>query len=166
MHFRFPRLLLALGAAAFFFSSCTLLEPGQPTAAITVKSHSAFNVTDVVERVFVDDGYQTVLRTGDGLTFESKASKTDKVFYGDWNEGDVTQRVKVAISSNGEEKFRIRCIPYVVRDPHDVSFEDQHRRFDLISPHYSSLLKEVRKQLDELWLSRESSGEADPAPSS
>jgi hypothetical protein len=165
MNFRFPRLLLALGAAVFALASCTLLEPGGPSAALTVKAHSAFHVTDVVERVFVDDGYQTILRTGDGLTFERKATKTDKLLYGDWNEGEVTQRVRVTIASLGEEKFRLRCIPFVVRDPHDVSFEDQHRRMQLFSFHYGSLLREVRKQCDELWLSRESTGAAEPAAS-
>ena len=120
-------------------------------------------MNDVVERVFVDDGYQTILRTGDGITFERKASKTDNLFYGDWNESEVTQRVRVAITSTSDEKFRLRCTPFVVRDPHDVSFEDQHRRLDLFSPHVSSLLREVRRQCDELWLSRES---ALPAASS
>lgn len=160
---RFPRPLLVLSAAAFLLSSCAILEPGGPSAALTVKAHSAFNVSDVVERVFVDDGYQTILRTGDGLTFERKASKTDQVFYGDWNEGEVTQRVRVTIATTGDERYRLRCIPFVVRDPHDVSFEDQHRRLDLFSPHFSSLLREVRKQCNELWLSRES---AAPAASS
>ena len=160
MSFHFSRALLVLGAAAFFLSSCVLFEPGGPSAAITVKAHSAFNVSDVVERVFVDDGYQTILRTGDGITFERKASKTDNIFYGDWNEGEVTKRVRVGITSTGDEKYRLRCTPFVVRDPHDVSFEDQHRRFDLISPHVSGLLKEVRRQCDELWLSQESAAPA------
>lgn len=146
------RLFLLAHCAAL--SSCTLLEPGGPSAAMTVKAHSAFKVSDVVERVFVDEGYQTILRTADGLTFEHKASKTDQVLYGDWNEGEITQRVKVTIASGGDETYRVRCIPFVVRDPHDVSFEDQHRRMQLFSFHYSRLLREVRRQCRELWLSR------------
>jgi hypothetical protein len=164
MNFRPARALLLL-AAAVSLSSCALLEPGGPSAALTVHAHSAFNVSDIVERVFVDDGYQTILRTGDGLTFETKASKTDKLLYGDWNEGEVTQRVRVNIASLGEEKFRLRCIPFVVRDPHDVSFEDQHRRMQIVSFHYGSLLREVRKQCNELWFSRESAGATGPSES-
>ncbi|MGB8168251.1 MAG: hypothetical protein WCF18_12210 [Chthoniobacteraceae bacterium] len=165
MNPRFHCLLATLCVAAACLSSCTLFEPGGPSAAITVKARSAFNVTDVVERVFVDEGYQTILRTGDGVTFERKATKTDQVLYGDWNEGEVTQRAKVTIASNGEELYRVRCIPYVVRDPHDVSFEDQHRRMQLYSFHYSKLLKEVRKQCDELWFSREPAASGEPAAS-
>jgi hypothetical protein len=155
-----PRLLLLTLCAVF--SSCTLFEPGGPTAAITVKSHSAFKVTDVVERVFVDDGYQPIQRTGDSITFEHKATKADQMMYGDWNEGEITQRVKLAIAplGNGDD-FRVRCTPFVVRDPHDISFEDEHRRVQLFSFHYTSLLREVRRQCNELWLSREP---AEPAP--
>jgi hypothetical protein len=149
------RLRVLIAALCVLLSSCTLLEPGGPSAAITVQAHSAFKVTDVVERVFSDEGYKTISRTGDGLLFEAKASMTDQVLYGDWNEGEITQRVKVTIASSNDEKFRVRCIPYVVRDPHDVSFEDQHRRAQLFSFHYSSLLREVRRQCKELWLSRE-----------
>jgi len=166
MNLRLICLFLALAFAAVSLPSCTLFEPGGPSAAMTVRARSSFHVTDVVERVFVDDGYQTILRTGDAVTFERKASKTDSLFYGDWNESEVTQRVRVTVATNGEEKYRVRCTPFVVRDPHDVSFEDQHRRFDLISPHLSSLLKEVRRQCDELWLSRESGGEPAPPASS
>src|SRR5688572_15755549 len=123
MLIRLPCRLLALCGAVLSLSSC-VFEPGGPSAAITVKAHSAFRVTDVVERVFVDDGFKPILRTGDGLLFERNASKTDKMLYGDWIGGELTQRVKVTISSSGDEKFRLRCIPYVVRDPHDTAFED------------------------------------------
>lgn len=165
MNLRFSRLLIVICSASVCLPSCTILEPGGPSAAITVKARSVFNVTDVVERVFVDDGYQTTQRTGESMTFESKATRTDKLLYGDWLEGDITQRVRVTITSNGEERYRVRCIPYVVRDPHDVSFEDQHRRAQLFSFHYSSLLKEVRKQCDELWFSRDPAAAGEPAAS-
>ena len=152
------RLSSLCGAALLaLLPACTLLEPGGPSAAITVRAHSSFHVTDVVERVFVDDGYQPILRTGDGITFERKASTTDSLLYGNWNESEVTQRVRVMIASRGDETYRLRCIPFVVRDPHDVSFEDQHRRIQPFSYHYTSLLREVRRQCNELWLSRGSS---------
>jgi hypothetical protein len=154
MNVRFPRLLLALLGALVFLNSCSILEPGGPSAAVTVKGYSTFPVGTVVERVFVDDGYQPILRGWDGVTFERKASRTDQMLYGDWNEGEITQRVKVTITAKGDDKFRVRCIPFVVRDPHDVSFEDQHRRAQLFSFHYSSLLRDVRRQCKELYLTR------------
>lgn len=148
--------LLCAAALLALLPACTILEPGGPSAAVTVKARSSFDVTAIIERVLVDDGYQPIQRTGDGITFERKASKTDTMLYGNWNESEVTQRVRVAIASRGDETYRLRCIPYVVRDPHDVSFEDQHRRAQLFSFHYSSLLREVRRQCKELWLSRDS----------
>ncbi len=154
MNSRYLRLLVVLSGAALVFSSCTLLEPGSPSAAVTVKARSSFDVSSILERVFVDDGYQTIQRTGDGITFESKASKTDNLLYGNWNESKVTQRVTVTIASRGDETYRLRCLPSVVRDPHDVSFEDQHRRFQPFSLHYGSLMREVRRQCNELWLSQ------------
>jgi hypothetical protein len=148
------RLILAFGAVASLLSACTLLEPGGPSAARTITARSAFQVKDVVERVFVDEGYQPTLRTADGITFERKASRADQVFYGDWIGGEITQRVKVTVTPRGEERFRVGCIPYIVRDPHDISFEDQHRRMQIFSFHYASLLREVRRQCRELYLSR------------
>ena len=153
---KFRLALLCAAALLAFLPACTILEPGGPSAAVTVKARSSFDVTAIIERVLVDDGYQPIQRTGDGITFERKASKTDTMLYGNWNESEVTQRVRVAIASRGDETYRLRCIPYVVRDPHDVSFEDQHRRAQLFSFHYSSLLREVRRQCKELWLSRDS----------
>ena len=155
MNLRFFRLLIAPCLAAVCLSSCAIFEPGGPSAAITMKARSAFDVTSVVERVFVDEGYQTTQRTGEGLTFERSASRMDNVLYGDWNEGDVVQRVRVTIVSKGEERYRLGAIPYVVRDAHDVSFEDQHRRAQLFSFRYRRLLKDVRNQCDELWFSRD-----------
>ena len=157
MNLPFLRLLVTLGGAITCLSSCAILEPGAPSAAITVKARSSFQVTDVVERVFVDHGYQTTLRTAEGLTFERKASRMDNLLYGDWNEGEVVQRVKVTIASKGEERYRLGCIPYVVRDPHDISFEDQQRRTQIFSLRYRSMLRDVRRQCDELWFSREPS---------
>jgi hypothetical protein len=154
MFFRIFTRLLALGSAALSLASCTLFEPGGPSAAITVKAESAYLVTDVVERVFIDEGYKPISRTGDGLTFEGKASKTDEIFYGDWNESDVSQRVKVVIANGSGDTFRVRCMPFVVRDPHDVSFEDEHRRMQIFSLHYGKMLREVRRQCLELSLTR------------
>lgn len=155
MNFRFLLLRVACFGAAVLLSSCSILEPGGPSAAITVKARSSFHVTDVVERVFVDHGYQTTLRTAEGMTFERKASRMDNLLYGDWNEDEITQRVKVTIASKGEERYRVGCIPYVVRDPHDAAFEDQHRRAQIFSFRYSSMLRDVRRQCNELWFSRE-----------
>jgi hypothetical protein len=151
---KFPFLTLCGAALLLLLPACTILEPGGPSAAASVTSLSQFQVFDVVERVFVDEGYQPTLRTGDGITFERKASRTDRLLYGDWLEGELTQRVRVTITAKGDDKFRVRCIPYVVRDPHDVSFEDLHRRAQLFSFHYSSLLREVRRQCKQLYLSR------------
>jgi hypothetical protein len=154
---RLPRLLLltlALAGVALSLSSCALFEPGGPSAAITVRARSSFHVTDVVERVFIDEGYQPIQRGLDGIMFERKGTKTDSVLYGNWNEGEVTQRVQVNVASRGDETYRLRCIPYVARNPHDVSFVDQHRRMQPFSLHFSSLLREVRRQCEELWLSR------------
>lgn len=152
---KFRPALLCAAALLALLPACALLEPGSPSAAITVKARSAFDVKDVVERVLIDDGYQPILRTGDDITFERKASKTDRFLYGNWNESEITQRVRVTIDSRGNETYRVRCLPSVVRDPHDISFEDTHRRLQPFSVHYSSLLREVRRQSNELWLSRD-----------
>ncbi|HYR59180.1 MAG TPA: hypothetical protein VEO95_11140 [Chthoniobacteraceae bacterium] len=155
MNVRFPRQLLAL-CAALPLASCTLFEPGAPAAATTVRARSAFQVADVVERVFVDEGYQTTQRTQEGMTFERPGSKTDRVLYGNWIEGDIAQRITVNITQRSDDSYRVRCLPSVVRDPHDISFEDPHRRLQLYSFHCAHLLREVRRQCASLWASRAS----------
>jgi hypothetical protein len=152
MTHRFSLLLLAL--CLLFLPACTIFEPGGPSAAITVRARNSFQVADVVERVFVDRGYQPILRESDGITFEREGTKTDRLLYGDWDDRRVTRRVKVTVASAGERAYRLRCIPFVTRDPHDVSFEDQHRSPQVFSFHFSALLREVRGQCEELWKSR------------
>jgi len=135
-------------------TSCALVEPGGPSAAISVRAGSSFQVNEVVEQVFVDRGYQPILRESDGITFERTGSKLDRLFYGDWDGEDVTERVKVVISSKGEGRYRLRCLPFMTRFPHDVSFEDQHRRPQFYSATYGRLLREARSQCEKLWTSR------------
>src|SRR5262245_57933567 len=132
MNLRRLCLLLALCGAGLF-SACSFFEPGNPGAATTVRARSAFQVSDVLERVFVDEGYQAVQRARDSMTFERPGSKTDRVLYGNWLGGDMAQRIKVTIVSRGDETYRLRAAPSVVRDPHDLGFEDSHRRFEFHS---------------------------------
>lgn len=154
MNFRPLLSLLALCGSVLGLASCTIFEPGGPSAAITVRARSSFQVSDVIERVFIDEGYQPIQRSQDGITFERNASKTDRVLYGDWLQDDIAQRVRVTIAARGDETYRLRCLPSVVRDAHDVSFEDSHRRLEVFSFRYSRLLREARKQCEELWHSR------------
>jgi hypothetical protein len=146
---------VALLLCTLLLPSCALFEPGGPSAAANVRARTSFQAGEVVERVFVDHGYEPILRESDGTTFEKKGSKMDRLFYGDWNDEDVTERVKVVITSKGEGHYRLRCVPFMTRFPHDVSFEDQHRRPQLFSLKYGRLLREVRGQCEELWKSRE-----------
>ena len=155
MHFRFPLHALCAAALLLTLPACSLFEPGGPPAATTVRAHSSFQVQDVVERVFIDEGYRPISRVLGGIVFERDSTKTDRLLYGNWNDEAVTQRVKVMIVPGKEEQFRVRCIPSIARDAHDVSFEDEHRRIQMTSPHLSRLLREVRKQCEQLWLSRE-----------
>jgi hypothetical protein len=168
MHSPSRRRLFSLCATAFSLclSSCSVFEPGGPPAAITVKAHSTFQVQDVLERVFIDEGYKPITRMLEGITFERDATKTDRVLYGNWNDEQVTQRVHVTITpAKQEEHYRLRCLPTVVRDAHDVSFEDEHRRIQIRSPYLARVLREVRKQCDELWDSRTPTETGAPAPS-
>ena len=158
MNLRFPRLLLLF--CTLLLPACSLFEPGGPVAVITVKARSSAQVPDVLERVFNDHGYKTYARPLDGMVFERESSKTDRFLYGDWGQGDgpVTNRVKVTIASDGEDHYRLRCIPLIVREAHDASFEDEHRRMQLASPTLGRMLRDVKQQLNELWFSRDPVG--------
>jgi len=160
----FSALLLSL--CCVLLASCALFEPGGPSAATSVRARTAFQVSEVVERVFIDHGYQPILRESDGATFEKKGSKSDRLFYGDWDGEDVTERVKVVIASKGDGNYRLRCLSFMTRFPHDVSFEDQHRRPQFFSVKYGRLLGEVRQQCEELWKSREANNASESSSSS
>jgi hypothetical protein len=135
--------MVLLGA----FPACSIVEPGAPSAAITVRGRSSFEVQDVVERVFTARGYVVAGRSMDSLTFERDAGKTDRVIYGNWVSGEVSERAKVVIASRGGGKYRVRCLPSVVRNASDISFQDDNRRWQLFSFHFSGILREVRREL-------------------
>jgi hypothetical protein len=144
---RLLRLVLCTSFLIGAFPACSIVEPGAPSAAITVRGRSRFEVQDVVERVFTARGYIVSGRSMDSLTLQREAGKTDRLMYGNWISGEVSQQVKVTIASRGEGKYRVRCLPSVVRNPDDVSFHDDNRRWQLFSFHYSSILREVREEL-------------------
>ncbi|MEA3210338.1 MAG: hypothetical protein QOE70_3395 [Chthoniobacter sp.] len=149
MNFRPSRVFAVLGGAALLLlhTSCAIIEPGLPVAAVTVKANSTFAVQEVLESVFFDEGYHVSNRGFDSITFEREGSKVDRVLHGNWIDGEVAQRARVVIAARGEGFYRLRCLPSMVRDPNDVGFEDDHRRWQPFSVHYSHLLNEVRRQL-------------------
>ena len=154
------RFLLVFCGAVCAITSCSVFEPGAPSAAVTVRARSTFQVSDILERVFVDEGYQPTQRSQDGITFDRAGGKVDSVLYGNWIGGDVAQRVRVTITSRGNDKYRLRALPSVVREPNDVAFEDARRRWELHSTRYSRMLREVRKKCEQLWRSREGTEES------
>lgn len=143
-----PRLsmLCLLCALASLVSGCANIEPGAPVAAVTVRARSSFEVKDVVERVFNRAGYTTSGRSYETITFDQAGTRVDRVTYGNWIGGEVSKRARVAVVEKGGGVYRVRCTPLIVRDPSDVAFEDEHRRMQLFSPHYSRLLREVKSE--------------------
>ena len=146
------RLLCLSGRLALVFApllllcSCANIEPGAPVAAVDVRAKSSFEVMDVVEHVFNEDGYRTQGRTFDTITFEQEGTKVDQVVHGNWIGGEVAKRARVAVAAKGDGVYRVRCTPLIVRDPSDVAFEDEHRRMQLFSPHYTHLLRQVKRE--------------------
>ena len=137
--------LVAMSVAGLL-GGCATIEPGAPVAAVNVRARSSFEVKDVVERVFNADGYRTSGRAYDSVTFDKEGTNIDRITYGNWIGGEVSKRARVTVVEKGEGVFRVRCTPLIVRDPNDVAFEDEHRRMQLFSPHYSRLLREVKRE--------------------
>lgn len=148
---RFPAPLpmnFALGLALLAITSCTLMEKGAPTAAMTIPADSADDVEAAVSDVFRAAGYTVSQRTNSGVVFERPASTTDEVLYGNWNESEpLIDRVQVTVALAGVGSYRVSCFPFAVRGGSDDSFQDAQRRVHLFSPHYNGLLREVRKAL-------------------
>lgn len=138
------RALLALTALAL--GACSTIEPGAPVAAVSVQARSSFEIKEVVERVFNEAGYRTSGRTFETITFDREADRMNTVTYGNWIGGEVAERARVAVVEKSDGVYRVRCTPLIVRDPSDVAFEDEHRRMQLFSPHYSRLLRSVKRE--------------------
>ena len=133
--------------AGLFFSGCANFEPGTPVAAVNVSAASRFDVMDAIERVFNEAGYRISSRTFDSVTFDKEGTRMDRVLHGNWMGGDVVERARVVVVDRGSGRYRIRCTPQIVRDADDDAFEDTHRRMQLVSFHYSGLLRQVKKGL-------------------
>ncbi|HEX8297388.1 MAG TPA: hypothetical protein VF593_13875 [Chthoniobacteraceae bacterium] len=153
-----PRFLLCLksrllplwisASAALGLTSCALLEPGLPAAAVTVKSNSRFEVQASIERVFNEKHWRVAQRDLNSITLQRTGGTADQVMHGNWIDGEIAERVKVTITEKGGGRYRLRCLPSIVRDPSDVAFEDEHRRMQVFSFHLSGLLREVKRDLN------------------
>ena len=138
---------LAVFATVCFFGGCANFEPGTPVAAITVRANSNFEVMDAVERVFNAAGYRIKGRTYNSVTFEKTGSRPTK---SSWENGmgnaEVARAALVTVVEMGRQ-VSDPCTPQIVRNRGQGDFEDTHRTAQVVSFHYSGLLREVRREL-------------------
>ena len=138
-------ILLMTGCAA-------TLKEGMGATSETVTAPMGEAVESAVGVVFEAHGYSQMSSSKGTLIFERPASKTDEMLYGDFSDSKLTDRVRVVIDPLDNNRFRVTCVGYAVKQPTghfegDTSLEDPVRRFQFFSSQFSKMLQEVKARL-------------------
>ena len=128
--------------AGMMVAGCaTMSEPGGAVAAVSVKASSATVVQQAVRTVFLQDQFRLAGTDGDAAIFDKDGSRYQRLMYGGWDGEFPTERVRVEVVELAPGSYRVRCLSSVVVP--GAGSDDEHRRFQLRSPHYQELLNRV-----------------------
>ena len=101
----------------------------------------------MAEKVFADNGYRPPENAGRKFWFEKPGSGMNKFAYGDWvGDTQVWVRAKLNIASIGEARYRLECIPVLVKDK-GGSTEEEIKISSMHHRPYQKLLDEVAARL-------------------
>ncbi len=85
-------------------------------ATATMKASTMLNVQDALIAVFEEKGYRLASDTGSSMTFEKAGTLNDDLMYAVWKKNTTTQRAKVEIEREDDERYRVICSAVIVRD--------------------------------------------------
>ena len=85
-------------------------------ANTTMKAATMLTVQDALIVAFEEKGYRLASDTGSTMTFEKAGTFNDEMMYAIWKKNTTTQRAKVEIEREDEERYRVTCAAVIVRD--------------------------------------------------
>jgi hypothetical protein len=133
---------------------CSLLplgckSTGKPASAhfasVEIQGNTPGQIRDVTVEVFKEHEYLVTHSAPANMMFEKEGTEWDKVAYGNWLGGAVWIRVRASIVPISEEKFRLQCNAFMVRDRGNAS-EEEVKLTSLQSHSYQKLLEEISQR--------------------
>ncbi|MFO1477501.1 MAG: hypothetical protein U1F98_12710 [Verrucomicrobiota bacterium] len=145
--------ILFLGAAlALAATGCQTFSDKVPNtlASVTVKNQSNAAIAEATTQVFQNHGFHCTVPGSTQMTFERPGTRKNYAQYGSlvFNE-TIIIRVTVYIKKLGGDSTELACKAWIVEDPNDPVFEDDHRVRELNRWPYEDLLEDVRKALEK-----------------
>lgn len=108
-------------------------------ASVTISAHTDAEIQQAAAKVFLANEYQQTKP----MTYEKQGTGWDKMAYGGWSSNPVWIRMKINISSAGENQFTLACNTYAIVDRNEASMEEE-------KPLSVSYRSECKKILDQV----------------
>jgi len=139
---------MALIALAFWLvSGCATAEKHAYIASVEIQGNTPGQITAMAEKVFTENGYHAAGNAGERMLFEKPGSGMNKFAYGDWvGDTQVWIRAKLNIAPIGEARFRLECVPVLVKDK-GGSTEEEIKISSMHHGRYQDLLDQVAARL-------------------
>jgi len=144
-------LLLLLASVLMFVSGCQSTSGSKGKrgfASVTIPNRTPEDVVRATVAVFRADGYRDVIATPGDMVFEKTGTGWNQAAYGGWVDAKpVMVRVRAGVDAQPDGASRLWCDAYMVADPGDAHFEEEHKLTRVRRGPYQDLLEQVAAQL-------------------
>lgn len=121
---------------------------GSGMAAVLLQYSTPGQISEAVQEVFRENGYQVARAGLSQLVLEKEGSSINNLVYGNWTPGGgVWTRVKVRIIAAGEATWRVECDVFRVLDRNSL-VEEEVKLSDWKGRGAQDLLDQVAKKLN------------------
>lgn len=116
-------------------------------AAVLIKDNTPGQISEALQEVFHENGYQVARAGLSNLVLEKEGSSMNNLVYGNWSpDSGVWTRVKVKIVSAGEATWRVECDAFRVLDRNSL-VEEEIKLSNWKGHGFQELLDQVARKL-------------------
>lgn len=139
--------MTVMALSCWLLAGCATAEKPPYMASVEIQGNTPGQIAAMAEKVFTENGYHAAGTAGGRMLFEKTGSGMNKFAYGDWvGDTQVWIRVKLHIASIGEARFRLECVPVLVKDK-GGSTEEEIKISSMHHRPYQKLLDDVAARL-------------------
>jgi hypothetical protein len=93
---------------------------------VVIKEHSMSEVKNAVIDEFDHEDFRLAASpVSNALRFEKAGTKHDEIMYSTWRMGVTTQRAEVSFENLGDQRIRVICSAYIVREEGGMNGEEK-----------------------------------------
>ncbi|MFY8216789.1 MAG: hypothetical protein ACOVMP_09355 [Chthoniobacterales bacterium] len=138
---------LTLLAISLTLTGCVSFGGGVPTghAQVVIKDRSLAEIQNKAQDVFYRHGFELHGASNTEMNFERKGGVTENLLYGNWDNNTTYTQVKLFITPDAENGYRLRARSEVVRNT--FGGDSNAKMFDVQGAKFGSLLKKIQREL-------------------